>query len=96
MKKILCLIEIIGPSGAERQISNLAVLLNKQGYEVEVAYYVKKEFSLPFLEENGVIILPGLNIGKGAIIGAGAVVTKDVPEYSVVAGVPPKVVKYRK
>lgn len=54
MKKILCLIESIGPSGAERQISNLAVLLNKQGYEVEVAYYVKKEFFLPFLEENGV------------------------------------------
>ena len=45
---------------------------------------------------DGVIILPGLNIGKGAIIGAGAVVTKDVPEYSVVAGVPAKVVKYRK
>ena len=54
MKRILCLIENIGPSGAERQITNLAVLLRKQGYEVEVAYYVKKEFYLPFLLENGV------------------------------------------
>lgn len=52
--RILCLIENIGPSGAERQITNLAVLLRKQGHEVEVAYYVKKEFYLPFLLENGV------------------------------------------
>ena len=44
----------------------------------------------------GVIILPGLTIGSGSIIGAGAVVTKDVPEYAVVAGVPAKVIKYRK
>ena len=54
MKRILCLIENIGPSGAERQITNLAVLLRKQGHEVEVAYYIKKEFYLPFLKENDV------------------------------------------
>lgn len=54
MSRILCLIENIGPSGAERQITNLAVLLRKQGHEVEVAYYVKKEFYLPFLMENDV------------------------------------------
>ena len=53
-KHILCLIENIGPSGAERQITNLAVQLRKLGHEVEVAYYVKKEFYLPFLMENDV------------------------------------------
>ncbi len=42
------------------------------------------------------IILPGIRIGKGAIIGAGAVVTKDVPEYAVVGGNPGKVIKFRK
>lgn len=43
-----------------------------------------------------VTILPGVHIGKGAIIGAGAVVTKDVPEYAVVGGNPAKIIKYRK
>jgi maltose O-acetyltransferase len=42
-----------------------------------------------------VIILPGVRIGDGAIIGAGAVVSKDVPPYAIVGGVPAKVLKYR-
>jgi acetyltransferase-like isoleucine patch superfamily enzyme len=40
-------------------------------------------------------ILPGTRIGVGAVVGAGSVVTKDVPPYSIVVGVPAKVVKYR-
>ena len=38
-------------------------------------------------------ILPGVTIGKGAVIAANAVVTKDVPDYTIVAGVPAKIVK---
>ena len=41
------------------------------------------------------IIKAGINIGHGAVVGNGAVVTKDVPPYAVVAGVPAKIVKYR-
>ena len=39
------------------------------------------------------IIMPGVTIGKNSIVAAGAIVTKDVPENSVVAGVPAKVIK---
>lgn len=43
----------------------------------------------------GSTILDGCNIGKGAIIGAGAVVTKSVDPYSIVAGVPAKLISMR-
>lgn len=42
-----------------------------------------------------VIILPGVQIGEGAVIGAGSVVTKDVEKCAVVAGNPARVIKYR-
>jgi len=42
-----------------------------------------------------VIILSGIRIGQGAIIGAGSVVTKDVPPYAIVGGDPARVIKYR-
>ena len=41
------------------------------------------------------LILDGVTIGDGAIVAAGAVVTKDVPPYAIVGGVPAKVLKYR-
>ena len=43
----------------------------------------------------GVTVLSGVQIGQGAVVAAGAVVSKDVPPYAVVGGVPAKVIKYR-
>ena len=42
-----------------------------------------------------VVILPGVKIGDGAVLGSGAVITKDVEPYSIVGGVPARIIKYR-
>ena len=42
-----------------------------------------------------VTICPGVTIGEYAVVAAGAVVTKDVPDYAVVGGVPAKVIRYQ-
>ena len=40
------------------------------------------------------VILPGVTIGENAVVGAGSVVTKDVPDNAIVAGNPAKIIKY--
>lgn len=42
-----------------------------------------------------VIILPGVNIGEGAVIAAGSVVTKNVPDFAIVGGIPSKIIGER-
>ena len=59
------------------------------------------ENDLPIIVEDdvwigtGAIILKGVRIGEGAIVAAGALVNKDVPDYSIVGGIPAKVLKMR-
>jgi len=66
----------------------------KEGY----AGYEQKDVSIKDHAWIGhrVTILPGVQIGKHAIVAAGAVVTKSVPDYAIVGGNPAKLIKYRK
>ncbi len=45
---------------------------------------------------SNVVVCPGVTIGKGAVIGAGSVVTHDIPAYSVAYGVPARIIRNRK
>ena len=54
MKRVFCIIESLGSGGAERQLTGLAVMLKQRGFEVEVCYYVNKDFYRPYLQENKV------------------------------------------
>lgn len=59
----------------------------KNGYSIEVGNDVWVCNDVRFVE--------GIKVGDGAVVASGALVTKDVPAYSIVAGVPAKVLKYR-
>ncbi len=44
---------------------------------------------------HGVVIMPGVRIGNGAVVGSNSVVTKDVPPYAIVAGAPARIIRQR-
>ena len=86
--------------GGEHFLSNLSIT------ELKRIFNNEKRTSNPFIDSPLVIgndvwiaagaqVLRNVTIGDGAVVGAGAVVTKNVPPYAVVAGVPAKIIKYR-
>ncbi|HLN89454.1 MAG TPA: CatB-related O-acetyltransferase [Candidatus Binatia bacterium] len=65
-----------------------------------MSYYLPEKRNFVFIGNDvcigaNVIVLPGVKIGDGAIVGAGSVVTTDVPPYAIVAGIPSRVLRYR-
>lgn len=67
------------------------ITMDQQGFSMEKPVIIEDDVWIG----SRVTILPGVIIGKGSVVGAAAVVTKNVPPFSVVAGNPAKVVKNR-
>ena len=63
----------------------------EQGFEEEQPVVIGNDVWIG----DRVVILPGVHIGSGSIIGAGAVVTKDIPDNAIAAGVPARVIRFR-
>ncbi len=66
--------------------------MQEQGYSEEKEVVIGDDVWIG----HRVMILPGVHIGNGCVIGAGAVVTRDIPDYAVAGGVPAKVIRSRK
>ncbi len=71
--------------------NRIDIPMMQQGFETERPVTIGNDVWIG----DRVIILPGVHIGEGSILAAGAVVTHDVPPYAIVAGAPAKVVKMR-
>lgn len=69
----------------------LDIPMNQQGYQPHKEVIIEDDVWIGAR----VIIMQGVHIGKGSVIAAGAVITKDVLPYSVVGGVPAKLIKSR-
>lgn len=86
---------ILGADHALRHISTYPFKVKCMGENVEAAskgdIVIEDDVWIGY----GATIMSGVHIGQGAVVAAGAVVTKDVPPYAVVGGVPAKVIKYR-
>jgi maltose O-acetyltransferase len=81
-------VRIIGGNHAHDRVD---IPMNKQGEGVQKPIYIENDV---WIGANS-IVLTGVTIGQGSIIGAGSVVTKSIPEYSIAAGNPAKIIKRR-
>lgn len=84
--------------------ANVSILSENHNYDSLDLKYIpfdsRKIHKPVIIEENvwighGTTIIPGVKIGEGAVVAAGSVVTKDVPNYTVVGGNPAKTIKKR-
>ena len=85
--------------GSHVDIASSVMIYNSE-HDLEKADFVAREEPVTigdyvFIGPRA-IILPGVRIGKGAVVAAGAVITNNVPDFSIVGGVPAKVIGERK
>lgn len=84
-------------------VSSHPIFYSNRGQSAGIIFHTKsifEEFKPTYIGNDvwigdNVLIIPGVRIGDGAIIAAGSVVTKDVQPYSIVAGIPANIIKFR-
>ena len=85
---------LVGPGviirAANHVFSNIEIPIKDQGHDA-APIHIEDDVWLGA----GVIVVPGVRIGNGAVIGAGSVVVKDVEPYAIAVGIPATVKKYR-
>ena len=79
------IVDIVHPLQVPSSGKSYATVIDDKRYDVSIGDYTMIGI--------GAHISPGVTIGKGCVIGAHAVVTKDIPDYCVCAGVPAKIIK---
>ena len=72
--------------------SRIDIPMNQQGFKSEEPVEIDDDVWI----SDRVIILPGVHVEQGVIIGAGSVVTKDIPKYAIVGGNPAQIIRIRK
>jgi maltose O-acetyltransferase len=82
---------LIVSQNQNHRIDNLELPMRLQGYKESLPVVIEDDVWLGAR----VIVLPGIKIGRGAVIGAGAIVTRDVPPYAVCAGNPARIIRFR-
>ena len=91
---------VIGPNVTIRGGDHRIDVVGKQIYEIGHEQKLPENDQDVIIEEGvwigcNVTILKGVTIGRGSVIAAGALVTKNVPPYAIVGGVPASIIKYR-
>lgn len=90
---------ITGKSTIGKHVFIAVLVSTANDSAVGKAGYNENHIEGPSIEDNasigiGATLLPGIHIGKNSLVGAGSVVTKDVPPGAVVMGIPAKIIKY--
>ena len=86
---------MMGPSvlilSMNHEFSRTDIPMNQQGFRPDKTVHIGDDVWIGARA----ILLSGVSIGSGAIVGAGSVVTSDVPEWAIAAGNPARIVRYR-
>jgi maltose O-acetyltransferase len=81
---------IIGRS-QNHKFDDVSIPMRLKGYQDALPVVIEDDVWLGVR----VIVLPGIRIGRGVVIGAGAVVTKDVPPFAICVGNPARIIRFR-